>query len=320
MNRRARGFLRGGLLAGLCLLTSATFASSSVQAAPPPADEVGTWQFKKQDRKVKVMVLAGSIGAYPKNPYAKRIQNMCSNVEVKNLSATGEGAYQLKKRFKHQVIKNRHIRWREEDAEFWLVFQGGLNSVAMPESTNRHIRDIFMAAHDKGIKVVGFTVGPWGDESDKRWRGTSGLKYRAYTEKVVDFVMGRLGPREALGKHVSRRDNPDAPWAAEEMADIKVDLFHSDLQDKNAATRDVEAMKKLLEKDKAWNKRHKDDSESERAAALERDAKAAAELPQGYMREELRAFDHIHPNTDGHKVIAETACPEFPANWGCSCP
>ena len=35
---------------------------------------------------------------------------------------------------------------------------------------------------------------------------------------------------------------------------------------------------------------------------------------------EYRGFDHVHPNRDGHRVIAETACPQLPPSWGCHCP
>ncbi len=32
------------------------------------------------------------------------------------------------------------------------------------------------------------------------------------------------------------------------------------------------------------------------------------------------AFDHIHPNTEGHRLMADLACPKMPASWGCDCP
>ena len=38
------------------------------------------------------------------------------------------------------------------------------------------------------------------------------------------------------------------------------------------------------------------------------------------MREELHAFDHVHPNEKGHEIIANTTCVELPENWGCTCP
>jgi hypothetical protein len=89
--------------------------------------------------------------------------------------------------------------------EYWLVFQGGLNSVGTPERTNHDIREMFVLAHSKGFKVVGFTLTPWGDESDKRWAGTAGLRYLRATTRVVDFVLGTLTPAEALGEFAGRR-------------------------------------------------------------------------------------------------------------------
>jgi hypothetical protein len=50
------------------------------------------------------------------------------------------------------------------------------------------------------------------------------------------------------------------------------------------------------------------------------DAATAAEIPRWFLREELRSFDHIHPNSEGHRLIAEAACPRLPASWGCECP
>ena len=49
-------------------------------------------------------------------------------------------------------------------------------------------------------------------------------------------------------------------------------------------------------------------------------AAMAAEIPRWFLREELRSFDHIHPNSEGHRLIAEAACPRLPASWGCECP
>ena len=66
--------------------------------APPPPEPPPTWRFKQADRPVKVVVLAGSIGAWPKKPYAERLAKLCKNVEVKNLSKVGFGAFQLRQR------------------------------------------------------------------------------------------------------------------------------------------------------------------------------------------------------------------------------
>lgn len=293
-----------------------------VMAGPGPDDDPpATWRFKKQDRAVKVMILAGSVGAWKKGPYVQHFQNWCSNIEVKNLSKTGYGAYQLRQHFMKQVAENRYINLRNPDHEHWLVFQGGLNSIAAPERTNREIRQLFLSAHKRGMQVVALSPTPWGAETDKRrWRGIAGLAYKRHTQIVVDFIAGRATPQAALGVYRDRRDDPDAAWDPSELADVGIDLYDSDMRDRNAPLRDITKMRAALDRDKDWNERNGTLEGEAREAALDADAQRAAELPQWFMRPELRAFDHIHPNEDGHRLIAELACPDLPASWGCACP
>ncbi len=309
------------LALALGLLGAALGPGEEAGATDPDDDAPATWRFKQQDKPVKVVVLAGSIGAWPKDPYAKHFERWCSNVEVKNLSKTGQGAYALRKRFMQQVIENRYINLRDPDHEYWLVFQGGLNSVGTPEKTNKEIRQLFVSAHQRGISVVGLSLTPWGDDSDsRRWKGVNGLTYKRHTQTVVDFVAGRSTPQEALGIYRDRRDEPDAPWDPAELADVGVDLYDSDLRDRNAPLRDLDKLRAELAKSKDWQKAHAELDELARAEALERDAQAAAEIPRWYLRPELRSFDHIHPNEQGHRLLAEIACPQLPASWGCACP
>ncbi|MEM6993722.1 MAG: hypothetical protein AAF721_24625 [Myxococcota bacterium] len=63
-------------------------------------EEVGTWNFRKTDKPIKVTLLAGSVGAYKRGNYAKRLESVCANVELKNISKTGLGAFPLKKHFR----------------------------------------------------------------------------------------------------------------------------------------------------------------------------------------------------------------------------
>lgn len=298
-------------------------AQEPIEPAPAPEVEPPpTWRFKHKDRKVKVVVLAGSIGAWPKQPYAERFAALCKNVEVRNLSKVGFGAFQLKQRFKAQFLENPYVNLRDPDNEYWLVFQGGLNSVGTPERTNHDIREMFLLAHAKGLKVVALSLTPWGDETDKkRWGGTAGLRYLRATRTVVDFVLGTLAPRQALGEFADRRPGgAEAPWQPEELPDVAVDLFRSALRDREATPRDAEAMRKALEKDRAWQREHAALDPAAREAALTTDATEAAEIPRWFLRADLRSFDHIHPNTEGHRLIAETACPKLPESWGCTCP
>ena len=334
MNRssRALGWGSVALVAVGCLALSLTPSAS--EAAPPPdvpveagateapaAPEPATWRFRKHDRPVKLILVAGSIGAWPKQPYAKQIERMCPRVETKNLSKVGMGAFALKQRFKEQVLENRYIPFHDDELEFWLAFQGGLNSVGMPEKTNRYIRDLFVLAHRRGMSVLGLSLTPWGDATDKkRWVGANALRYKRSTQKIVDFVVGRSTPRQALGVHVAKRADPDAPWSGEELADVGIDLYDSPLRDPNAPTGDLEEARGQLRGDRRWLKAHAELSPEAKDAALERDARELANVQKWWLRPELRSFDHIHPNVEGHTAMANWMCPQLPQSWGCSCP
>jgi hypothetical protein len=317
--RRAAWLLAGGLAFGTGPSGHAQ-EPPPIDAAAPVAEPPPTWRWKLADRPVKVVVLAGSIGAWPKQPYAERLQKLCRHVEVKNLSKVGFGAFQLRQRFKQQVA-DRLGELKAPGRELWLVFQGGLNSVGTPARTNHDIREMFVLAHAKGLKVVGLSLTPWGDEGDKRWAGIAGLKYLRATSRVVDFVMGTLSPAEALGEFTRKRAaGAEAAWQADERADVAVDLYRSALRAVTAPLRDPAPLEKALAKDRAWQAAHADLAPEARTAALQADAALAAELPRWFMRTELRSFDHIHPNAEGHRLIAEAACPSLPASWGCECP
>lgn len=296
-------------------------APAAAPAAEVPPEPPPTWRFRHDDKPVKVVVLAGSIGAWARGPYALQIQGMCANVEVRNISKTGLGAWALKQRFEQQVLDNPNLRWNVEGQEHWLVFGGGLNSVGNPKSTNHHVRRLFELAHRRGMKVVGLTLTPWGDDRDKRWRGVSGLRSRRVTQQVVDFTMGRLTPDQALGALAKeRRVGADAPWDPSEVADVAVDLYDSPLRDREAPRRDLDEVRTMLAKSKEWQRAHAGFDELQRQTKLEADAQEAAELPRWYLRKDLRSFDHIHPNEQGHRLMAEVMCPSLPASWGCTCP
>jgi hypothetical protein len=292
-------------------------AEAPAEAPEPPP----TWRFRRDDKPVKVVVLAGSIGAWPRQPYAEQIAALCSNVEVRNISKTGLGAWALKQRFEQQVLDNANLRWGVPGQEHWLVFGGGLNSVGSPKSTNHHVRRLFELAHRRGMKVVGLTLTPWGDDRDKRWRGVEGLRSRRVTQAVVDFTMGRLTPEQALGSFAAkRRVAADAPWDPAELADVAIDLYDSPLRDREAPPRDLDQAREMLAKSKEWKRAHAELDELQRTTKLEADALAVAEIPRWYLRQELRSFDHIHPNEQGHRLMAELMCPSLPASWGCTCP
>jgi hypothetical protein len=294
--------------------------TGSDETAATTEPERPTWRFRRADKPVKVVVLAGSIGAFRREPYAAHLERMCSEVEVRNLSKTGLGAWALRKRFAEQVLDNPWVRPRAvEGEEYWLVFGGGLNSVGAPFTTNHHIRRLFLLAHENAFRVVGLTLTPWGDEADRRFRGLGGLEYRRATQVVSDFILGRLTPREALGSHASSRGDARAPWSSQELPDVAIDLYDSPLRDRDATVRDHDAMRQLVLDDRRWQREHADLDEPTRVLMREREAFMASELPRWYLRAELRSFDHIHPNAEGHRLIATIMCPQLPASWGCTC-
>lgn len=292
--------------------------------ADPPTGEtpglnepIGTWKFRT-DKPVKVVVIGGSVSAYTGGNFGDFLGKVCRNAEIINRGKARYGAWALKQRFVAQVIKNRAVKLTDKALRHWVVFQGGLNSVATPEKTNKDLRDLFLTAHKAGVGVVGLSLSPWGAETDKkRWSKTAGLKYKQYTQKVVDFVMGRLSPSEALGAYLDR--DPSADWMEGELPTIAVDLYTSELRDKNAPLRDTKTVEKWVEQDAALKKWLKSlpavDAESEKRRIISE----LVEIPRWFLRKELQAFDHIHPNREGHRVIAQTLCPKLPSDWGCDC-
>lgn len=282
---------------------------------PPP-----TWRWKKADKPVKVTVIAGSIGAFAGQSFHKRIGGVCENVEVRNLSKTGIGALQMKQRFRGQVIKNRYINLRAEEYEHWAIVATGVNSIGMPEMTNHYIKGLVELAHGVGMKAVVLSPQPWGRDGLSKFKGLDGLSKRDATQLVVDYVMGRNEPGAALGRYAAKRTvEADDDWAPSEIVDVGIDLYDSALRDDAAELRDVESLRRLLEKDRAWKKAHADLEPEAYEAALAADAERAAAVPQYFMRPELRGFDYIHPNSDGHRTIAQVTCPSLPESWGCDC-
>ena len=290
------------------------------QPLPESEEPAPTWRWKQADKPVKVAVIAGSVGAFAGESFHKRLGGVCKNVEIRSLAKTGIGALQMKQRFRGQVLKNGSINLRDENYEHWVLVGTGVNSIGMPEMTNHYLKGLVELAHGAGMKAVVLTPQPWGNEGTSKFKGLEGLEKRDATEIVVDYVMGRSTPAAALGRYTTKRSvAADAPWAASEVVDVGVDIYGSKLRHEDAELRDVESMRRLLEKDPTWKKAHAGLEPEAYAAALATDAERAASVPQFFMRPELRGFDSIHPNSEGHRVIAQVACPSLPESWGCSC-
>ena len=287
---------------------------------PESEEPAPTWRWKQADKPVKVAVIAGSVGAFAGDSFHKRLGGVCKNVEIRNLAKTGIGALQMKQRFRGQVLKNGYVNLRDENYEHWVFVGTGVNSIGMPEMTNHYIKGLVELAHGAGMKAVVLSPQPWGKDGTSKFKGLEGLDKRDATQIVVDYVMGRSTPAAALGRYAAKRSvAADAPWAASEIVDVGIDLYGSKLRHEDAALRDVESMRRLLEKDHSWKKAHADLDPEAYEAALAADAERAASVPQFFMRPELRGFDYIHPNSEGHRVIAQVTCPSLPESWGCNC-
>lgn len=276
-----------------------------------------TWSFQDPSRRVKVVLLAGSIGAFQDRPYARLLYERCSNVEIRNLSRVGFGAQQLYGVFQREVLRNPHFPRAADGTEQWLVWNGGLNSAVVWARTNRFIRRTFVEAHARGMRVVGLSLTPWGAFDDDRWSGARALETHDSTQRIVDFVMGRGAPNALLGTYASDRRGAADAYTTEELADVRVDLYDSDMRDRGATPRDVDEMRRAIRRDGRWLAAV---PEAERPARLESDAVRLSEMGRWFLRREYRGFDDVHPNREGHAHLAQLICPSLPASWGCRCP
>jgi hypothetical protein len=303
------------LLSAALLVSGLAHAEEPDDEAPVIAPEtVGTWRFRDDQRPIKAMALGGSVTAWPKGSYSQFLHLACSNVEIVNQGKARIGARQLKQRFVKQLLKNRRIKITDH-RQVWLLFQGGLNSLGQPERTNRDVSEIFLEAHQAGVKVVALSLMSWG--SPGRWRDAKGLHKHANTRLAVDFVLGKLTPAQALGRWALSRKSDQ--WQPGELPDIAVDLYDSDLRHRAAPLLDEARLRPRVAADPWVKSQLRELPEAERAAALDRYVKLATELPRWFMREELQAFDPIHPNMEGHRIMAQAVCPKLPADWGCDC-
>jgi len=319
MKTRLRAF---GCVAPLLLFSLAVAGPTPTRAAEPekkgiviPPETIGNWGWKDASRPIKAMAIGGSVTAWPRGPYTAFLHAACPNVEIVNKGKVGIGALKLKERFSKQLIRNRRINLKKH--ETYLLFQGGLNSLGLPYRTNRDVLKIFNMARKHGVKVVALSLMSWGN--GKSWKEAKGLGKHWKTNLAVDFVTGKLTPEQALGKWRKGRANPDA-WEAGELPAVSINMYESPLRDKDAPLRaDTKRLRRMVQTDAFVRKQLKGLEADAKAAALEKWVQTARELPRWFMKRDLRAFDSIHPNTEGHRVMAMHVCPNLPASWGCKC-
>lgn len=320
MSRAAAGVVAAAL-AALVLASPIRGRGQAVHCSSGYACERDDeWHFEEPDRHVKVVLLAGSIGAFQDGPYAHLLHEWCGNVEIRNLSRVGYGASQLYGVFQREVLRHRQFPWEDSSLELWLLWNGGLNSAVASARTNRYIRRAFLDAHARHMRVVGLSLTPWGAFDDHRWDGARALETHDSTQRIVDYVMRRGSPSELLGAFASDRGTLPPTFQPDESADVAVDLYDSDLRDRTARTRDVTEMRRIISRDGRWRHAVAALPEADRTARLDADATRLSEMARWFLRSDYRSFDDVHPNRQGHHRLAELVCPTLPPSWGCHCP
>jgi len=298
------------VLIPVLLLSLPVLAGPAQSTGEPDTD----WSFTTK-RSVKAIVVGGSIAAFTGMGFGQQLQSACRNLEVANIAKARLSAAGVRKRFEAQVLKNPNID-RHGSGERWVLLQGGLNSVGNPTKTNADLMGLIRLAHQADFKVFGLTLSPWGRESDtKRWAGINGLKRQDNTRKAVDFVMGRLSPAKALGRHIDGRKS----WRPGDLPDRAVDLYDSALRDHDAKLRPSEPLQSAMTQDPEIEKRIMSMPQDQQAAERQRLLQQAREIPRWYLRPDLHSFDSIHPNREGHRIIAYEVCKKAPESWGCDC-
>ena len=298
----------GFLVTAFLLVLGPHAASAQV---PPGA---GPW---KTDRPVKAVVVGASIAAFTAGNFGQRLQGACANLEVRNIAHEKDKAREIRHRFEAGVLNNRHHGLENPGLEHWLFVLGGLNEIWVSSRVNLQLLVMFRKAHAAGMKVAGLSLTPWGSNGDPgRWRGLNGLQTHLDTKRVVDFILGRLTPKEALGTYAGDMTY----WPEGDLPDIRVDLWDSPLRAADARLRAAGPLRRALKVSRKWRNRVSRLPEEAREAEWNRLTRIARQVQRYYLRRDLRSFDSTHPNREGHRIIAAKVCEQAPVSWGCDCP
>lgn len=300
-------FWRVWAVRALCAVTAVAVMHGGVlrQSAVAWAGETTGW---RTQRPIKAVVLGGSISMYYAGNFGQFLHYGCRDLEVINRGQVGAGARKILGNLREQVVAEKGFSVLP--GKGWVIVQGGLNSVWAPQSTSWWLSRIFVEAHDAGFQVAALSLSPWGSDDDPRFDGWKGLRLHVATEHVVDFVLGRLKPAEALGRRAGQRTGASDTWESNELPDLAVDLWRSPLKAGNAAK-----LREAGPLDASYGSGPGAHHPDERKAWIDR----ARATPRQYLAKTYHDFDHIHPNTAGHRLIAALLCQQAPKEWRCDC-
>ena len=295
VTRRARLALSVFVVIGVCAPTSAKRRRVA---------------FEDESRSVKVVLVSSSLGKWRFGGFHQYLERACTGPEILNRSEYAINTAEMTRRFRKDVLRNPSIDTKTPGNEYWVLYQGGLNSVGNPAMTIRDMSRLFVLAHEHGFKVAAVSVTPWGGDTDRRFDHFHGLEMHDKTRRLVDYLMGRLPRNAALGRFVEKSEAQRTEWKPSEMPDIAVDVLSGELRHVDAPLRKSAPLRRRWTRDRKWRRLFPDPDEA---------VKRAQRVPRWFPNPKL-AMDHVHYTHRGHRVIAAELCRKLPTSWGCDCP